>query len=101
PWLDSQIANTDRYVQTVAPLARNPAVQDAVTNRVTTKVVSYIDTAKVTDALKRALQKTGTPPAVVDKADLLAGALKSGATSAVHAVVNKVVTSDQFADVWN
>ncbi|ARF53750.1 hypothetical protein [Streptomyces gilvosporeus] len=100
-WLDSQIANTDRYVQTVAPLARNPAVQDAVTNRVTTKVVSYIDTAKVTDALKRALQKTGTPPAVVDKADLLAGALKSGATSAVHAVANKVVTSDQFADVWN
>ncbi|MFJ9849407.1 hypothetical protein [Streptomyces sp. NPDC101150] len=100
-WVDSQISDTGRYVQTVAPLAKDPAVQSAVTNRVTDKVVSYIDTAKITAALERALRKTGAPPVVVDRSGLLAGALKSGATSAVRAVVNKVVTSDQFADVWN
>ncbi|MGG7575647.1 hypothetical protein [Streptomyces sirii] len=100
-WVDSQMSDTARYVQTVAPLAKDPAVQSAVTNRVTNKIVSYINTEEVTAALTRALQKTGAPPIVVDKADVLAGALKSGATSAVRAVVNKVVTSDQFADVWD
>ncbi|MFF4699435.1 hypothetical protein [Streptomyces chattanoogensis] len=100
-WLDSQVSDTDRYVQTVAPLARNPAVQDALTNRLTGKVVGYIDTERLTAALAHALQETGAPPAVVDRAGTLAGALKSGATSAVRAVVNKVVTSDQFADVWD
>ncbi|MFI9046924.1 hypothetical protein [Streptomyces sp. NPDC053427] len=100
-WVDSQISDTDRYVQTVSPIGKAPAVQNALTNRVTDRVVSYIKTDEITAALTRALQKVGAPPVVVDRSGALAGVLKGGATSVVHGVVNKVVTSDQFEKAWD
>ncbi|MEU9117699.1 hypothetical protein AB0D04_39715 [Streptomyces sp. NPDC048483] len=100
-WVDSQVSDTNQYVQTVAPIGKAPAVQSALTNRVTDRVVSYINTDEITAALTRALQKAGAPPAVVDRSGALAGALKSGVTNVVHGVVNKVVTSDQFENAWD
>ncbi|MEX2984294.1 hypothetical protein [Streptomyces sp. C36] len=100
-WADSQVSDTDRYVQTVAPLAKDPAVQNAVTDRLTTRVVDNVDIKGITDALAGALAKTNAPPAIVDRSHLLAGPLKNALTTAVHTVVQKVVTSDQFAELWN
>ncbi|MBZ6475918.1 hypothetical protein K9U14_21505 [Streptomyces griseocarneus] len=100
-WADSQVSDTDRYVQTVAPLAKDPSVQNAVTDRLTTRVVDNVDIKAITDALSNALAKADAPPAIVDKSHLLAGPLKNALTTAVHKVVDKVVTSDQFAQLWN
>ncbi|MFC5148821.1 hypothetical protein [Streptomyces aureoversilis] len=100
-WADSQVSDTDRYVRTVAPLARDPSVQNAVTDRLTTRVVDNVDVKGITDALSNALAKTDAPPAIVDKSHLLAGPLKDALTTAVHTVVGKVVTSDQFAQLWD
>src|SRR5437867_12904818 len=33
-WVNSQVSDTDRYVATLAPLPRDPALQRAVTDRV-------------------------------------------------------------------
>ncbi|TLS46837.1 hypothetical protein FE633_06910 [Streptomyces montanus] len=99
-WIDSEITDTDRYVETVAPLAKKPAVQNLVTDRVTDRVVDNIDTKKVTDALADALARNGVPSAIVDQAEALDGVLKTGVTTVVHDVVNKVVTSDEFAQAW-
>src|SRR5689334_24452350 len=37
-WVHDQVADTDRYVQTVAPLASDPAVQGVVIDRVVAQV---------------------------------------------------------------
>ncbi|WP_171169665.1 hypothetical protein [Streptomyces sp. I05A-00742] len=100
-WVNSQVSDTDRYVQTVAPLAKEPAVQNAVTDRLTTRVVDNVDVKGITDALGDALAKADTPPAVVDKSHLLAGPLKNALTTAVHDAVDKVITSDQVAQLWD
>ncbi|MEU9118847.1 hypothetical protein AB0C96_03130 [Streptomyces sp. NPDC048506] len=100
-WANSQIADTSRYVQTVAPLATEPAVQNAVTDRLTNRVVGNVDVKAITDSLAAALQKAGAPPLVVEHTPALAGPLKDALTKGVHAVVSKVVTSDQFAEVWD
>ncbi len=100
-WANSQVSDTDRYVQTVAPLAKEPSVQNAVTDRLTTHVVDNVDVNGITDALGKALAKADAPPAIVDKSHLLAGPLKNALTTAVHNVVDKVITSDQFAQLWN
>jgi hypothetical protein len=42
-WARNQVTNTDRYVTTVAPLARDPAIQAAVADQITAQVFSYID----------------------------------------------------------
>ncbi|WP_424892781.1 hypothetical protein [Streptomyces sp. XH2] len=100
-WANSQVSDTDRYVQTVAPLAKDPAVQKTVTDKLTTRVVDNVDIKGITDALGNAVAKAGAPPGIVDKSHLLAGPLKSALTTAVHNVVDKVITSDQFAQLWD
>ncbi|WP_127355211.1 hypothetical protein [Actinacidiphila soli] len=99
-WVHSTVSDTDRYVQTVAPLASDRAVQHVVTDRLTNQVVSNVDVNAITKSLAAALQKAGAPPAVVDRTPALAGPLKSALTNAVRGVASKVVTSDQFAQVW-
>ena len=37
-WARNQVTNTDRYVATVTPLAKDPAIQQAVTDRITAQV---------------------------------------------------------------
>ncbi|MFF5446462.1 hypothetical protein [Streptomyces sp. NPDC012888] len=99
-WLANTISDQDRYVQTVAPLADDPAVQGAVSDRLTNRVVANVDVGAITDALQRALQQADAPPLVVDRAQDLEGPLRGALTSAVRSVVSKVVTSDQFDTVW-
>ncbi|HZX39616.1 MAG TPA: hypothetical protein VFF37_15030, partial [Streptomyces sp.] len=42
-WADREIGDTDRYVAAMAPLASDPAVQNAVAVRITDEVVQKID----------------------------------------------------------
>ncbi|ADI06311.1 putative integral membrane protein [Streptomyces bingchenggensis BCW-1] len=99
-WAHEEVSDTDQYVRTVAPLAHDPAVQNAVTDRLTKRVVDNVDVAGVTASLTKALDRVGAPPRVADSARLLTGPLKTALTTAVHDVVAKVVHSDQFAQVW-
>ncbi|WP_261561679.1 hypothetical protein [Frankia tisae] len=99
-WADTTISDSDRYGDTVAPLATDPAVQNMVIDRLTDRVVSNVNVDQVTTSLDGVLARNGAPPVVVDHADALAGALKTALTSAVHQVVQGVVTSDQFPLVW-
>ena len=42
-WARGEVTDTDRFVATVAPLAQDPAIQDAVATRITTEIFQYID----------------------------------------------------------
>ncbi|MFF5312933.1 hypothetical protein [Streptomyces massasporeus] len=100
-WVDSEVSDTDRYVQTVAPIATEPSVQNTVTDRLTKRVVDNVDVAAFTAALGQTLQREGAPPRVVEGTEALTGPLTSALNSAVRDIVHKVVTSDQFAEVWD
>ncbi|GJF34570.1 hypothetical protein KNE206_72700 [Kitasatospora sp. NE20-6] len=91
-WAASEIDDTDRYLATVAPLARNPAVQAAVTDRVTTAVVDRLPA----DLLPGA---TGDNP-LGDLLQQFAPALGAGLAGLVHGLVRDIVTSDAFPAIW-
>ncbi|MGW4564419.1 hypothetical protein ACWEN3_19055 [Streptomyces sp. NPDC004561] len=99
-WVHDTVADTDRYVQTVAPLASEPAVQNALVNHLTDRVVSQVDVQAVTASLTKALADNGAPPRVVDASKVLAGPLRSAVQTVVHRVINRVVTSDIFKEAW-
>ncbi|MEV0976378.1 hypothetical protein [Streptomyces sp. NPDC049915] len=99
-WVDDTVTDTGRYVQTVAPLAKEPAVQAVVTDRLTNRVVANVDVEAVTASLSKALANAGAPPAVVDKSAALAGPLRGALTNTVHGIVNRVVTGDVFQQAW-
>ena len=65
-WARDIVSDTDRYVETVAPLAEDPAVQNVVIQRITTEIVNRIDVRAVTqeaiDALAAAASRRARPP---------------------------------------
>jgi len=87
-FIRNEALNTDRYVATVAPLAKDPAIQTAVANSVSNALLAKVDVkAKVQQALP-------------SRAGFLASPIAGGVDTAVHTVVLKFVQSDQFATVW-
>ncbi|PBC78996.1 hypothetical protein BX265_3789 [Streptomyces sp. TLI_235] len=95
-WTKAEITDTDRYVATMAPLADDPAVQAAVTNRVTEAVVQRLPV----DSLVSDLAPGGAPllDALLQR---LGSALDSGVTGLVHDGVQRLVSSDAFPAVWD
>ena len=66
-WLRGTLLNTDRYVSTVAPIAADPAVQDAVAAKLENAIYSRVDFS--------ALAQQVLP----DRADVLGPAIERGA----------------------
>lgn len=92
-----QLLNTDRYVETVAPLVRDPAVQDAIAARLTEVIVTELNLTRLTQQLADALEQRGAP----SQLDGLVGPAVNGLTSFIHDQVRSVVASEQFAEVWD
>jgi hypothetical protein len=84
----NQLLNTDSYVNTVAPLASNPAIQTQVAKQVSENLISRTNVeARVKNALP-------------SKAGFLAAPLTSELESTVNTLALKVVQSKQFSQVW-
>jgi len=99
-WARDEVSNTDRYVQTVAPLANDPAVQQAIVDRVTTELFSRIDVQAVTKDAVDALAAQGLPPRVSQSLSALSVPLAGGIRSFITTQVTKLVGSQAFADAW-
>lgn len=94
-WAANQVADTARYVENVTPLASDPTVQAAATDRVTAAVMKALDVPSLVKRISGAL-----PPKIGDRVNGLAGAINGGVEGFVHDTVGKVVASDQFQSVW-
>jgi len=87
-WAGRTTLNTDRWVETVAPLDDDPAVRAAVSAYVTAQVFTTLD---VDQRVQEAL-----PP----RAAFLASPLTGQVRGLVQSSVNKVLASEQFAQLW-
>ncbi|MFE7462488.1 hypothetical protein ACFU6R_00090 [Streptomyces sp. NPDC057499] len=94
-WAKNQIGDTGNYVAMMAPLASDPEVRAAVSDRVTGAVMQHLDVRTLLadvapedrPALDRALSK-------------LSGPLTTGVTGFVHGTVERFVSGDAFARIW-
>lgn len=99
-WANSIVRDTDRYVATVAPLASDPDVQQAVTARVTNVVLKQIDVDALVAELSRAAAQEGVPPRVASLIGDLDGPINSGLKELVNSTVMRVVSSSAFETAW-
>ena len=88
-WGRNLLLDTNRYVQTVTPLADSPMVQAAVVTAVTKQVDQHIDTSEI---LSQAL-----PPKAVK---VLAGPTQSALNQLVATITTKFVESPAFHKLW-
>jgi hypothetical protein len=99
-WTRNQVTNTDRYLATVSPLARDPAIQAAIADQITTQVFNYIDIKGLTNQAVDALAAQGLRPEVATQLQAFAVPIANGVESFTREQVGRVVASDAFADAW-
>jgi len=87
-------------VTTVAPLASDPAIQQAIADQVTAQVLTYLDVPGLTNQLVDALAERGLTPLLATQLRTLSGPIASGVEGFTHDQVVRVVQSDAFADAW-
>jgi hypothetical protein len=85
-WLRNQIASTDRYVRTVSRLASDPAVQTALSDRVTTLISAQFNEIVARDGL-------------IER-DFLRAPLLALLEDYVNRTVRTFITSDRFLAIW-
>ena len=87
-WVRNTILHTDQFVDTMAPLADDPAVQEAISIRVTNTLIEATDLeAKIADRLP-------------DRAKAAAPFIAGGAEQVVRDATLRIVESDQFERLW-
>lgn len=99
-WASNQVSNTDRYVETVAPLAKDPAIQSAIAATVTQEVFKYVDVETITSDALNALSQQGLPPRAAAGLQALKVPIVNGIQNFTRTEVSKIVASPQFATVW-
>lgn len=87
-WNRALLLDTDRYVDTVAPLATDPVVQQAVADVVSAFIV------------ERAQVQSLAADLLPDRAKALAPFVAGGAQALVHQVVDSLVRTEWFAEAW-
>lgn len=87
-WAKNQVSNTERYVQTVAPLAKDAAIQRAVADRTSKAITDAVDVPKLLDE------------AIGPKAQVLAPPIEAAFDNVVDTVTLKLAKSQQFDKLW-
>ena len=100
-WTHNQVSDTDQFVETVGPLAADPSVQEALTNRITTTVFQYVDVQGLANEAIDALAAQGLRPELAQRMHGLTPTLATAVNGLVRDKVAALVASPQFASAWD
>ena len=98
-WTANQVSNTDRYVANVEPLVHDPAVQNALTDKITNEITAQVNVTAYANQAAAALNAKGLPR-VGSLLKTFAPQISGAVTGFVHGQVHNIVTSPQFAQLW-
>jgi hypothetical protein len=87
-WARNMLLDTDRYLDTVEPLATDPAVQAALADRLSEVVVDVLDV------------QTRAAEALPAQASFLAAPIAAGMERVVNELAADLLATDQFERLW-
>jgi len=90
-WLNRTVMDETRWVNTVAPLAQNVAIQDYVATKASDTIVANVD---IQGYVNQALAK------LPQQAQILSTPITGAIDNFIRQSATKVVRSDQFYNVW-
>lgn len=96
-YIHHTLFDTDRYVEMMAPLADDPAVQTALTDALTARVMEQLAVDELIADLATSLADR---PIVPDRVENLAPVLTNQIESLIERNARRLVTSPDFAAVW-
>jgi hypothetical protein len=98
-WTANQVSDTNRYIANIEPLIHEPAVQNALTDKITTQITSHLNVTGYANQAAALLTSKGLPR-VGTLLKTFGPAISSAVAGFVHNTVHKIVTSDRFANTW-
>jgi hypothetical protein len=98
-WTANQVSDTNRYVANVTPLIHDPAIQNALTDKITTRIVAEINVPALATQTAAQLNQRGLPRAAT-LIQNFSGSIASAVDGFIHNAVARVVTSPVMANVW-
>ncbi|MGP7960097.1 hypothetical protein ACTVCO_04700 [Sanguibacter sp. A247] len=101
-WVHGAIDDTDAYVEYVAPLARDPLVQERLADEVATRLLEQVDAGRaVRDAVTSVLGPLASVPGVADLVDDAVAAGGERLRDGVVAAARHAVGTAAFATAWD
>jgi hypothetical protein len=98
-WYANQVSDTGRYVANVEPLVHNPAIQNALTDKVTNEITGHLNVAGYTNQAAALLSGKGLAR-VGTLLKAFGPSIASAVDGYIHGQVQGIVTSPQFAKIW-
>ncbi len=98
-WTANQVSDTSRYVANVEPLVHDPAIQNALTDKLTNEITSRLDVTGFADQAASALSSKGLPR-VGSLLKTFGPSIASAVGGFIHGQIHKIVTSPRFARAW-
>ena len=99
-WAHDEVSNTDRYVATVAPLASDPIVQEAIVQRISSEIFNRLQIQTLTKQAADALAEQGLPTRITDSLAALSTPLAESIKKFVTDKIRTFVKSPEFAAAW-
>src|SRR5215471_11330291 len=98
-WAANQVSNTSKYVENVAPLITEPAVQGALTDKISSAVSKQIDVQGVAKRAAAQLSRRGLTRlgALLSS---FSGSIAGAVDGLIHSTVAKIVTNPVVARLW-
>jgi hypothetical protein len=98
-WTANQVSDTSMYVANVAPLIKDPAIQNALTSKLTSEIVAKIDVKGRTNQAAAELSRKGFTR-IGSLLQGVSGSLASGVAGFVHSRIHKIITGPRMANAW-
>ena len=98
-WTANQVSDTSRYIANIEPLIHEPAVQNALTDKVTVAITSRLNVVGYTNQAADALTSRGLTR-VGSLLKTFGPSIASSVAGFIHGQVHKIVTSERFANAW-
>jgi hypothetical protein len=98
-WAANQVSNTDRYVANMEPLVHEPAVQNALTDKITAQITSHLNVTAYANQAATELNSKGLTR-VGGLLQSVAPQINGAVDGFIQGQVHTIVASPQFAQLW-
>jgi len=98
-WAALEVSDTGRWVATVEPLIHDPAIQNALTDKITNEITSQLNLTGTINQASAQLNSKGLPR-ISALLKTFGPQITSSVTGFIHSTVHTVISSQAMATAW-
>ena len=98
-WAGNEVSDTGRWVATVEPLIHDPAIQNVLTDRITTEVTSQLNLEGTVNQAAAQLDQQGLPR-ISSLLQTFGPQITSAVTGFIHSTVHRIISGPRVAKLW-